>query len=274
MRTLLVALLLAVLTVPAGAVVRGETSRDPNGLRATVVRVENADGELCSGALIAPDLVLTAAHCVLQRSLYRIVALDRSFRFRTVGASQVAVHPAFVPGTTPRGQPGVDLALIRLDRGIGADFIPLDPAAAVSVGIGEPLVLAGFGVTAEGRSKTARTLRQADLVALGTLQVANRVLVGVDPERFATRAGAGACRGDSGGPILRREGGGYRLLGVVSWSSGAFEERRPGACGGYTAITPVADHMAWITGQAALMSAYGPGGAVSRLPPVQDWTVR
>jgi hypothetical protein len=274
MRAILVALLLTVPTVPAGAVMRGETSRDPDGLRATVVRVENADGELCSGALIAPDLVLTAAHCVLQRSRYRVVALDRSFRPRTVGASQVAVHPAFVPGTTPRGQPGVDLALVRLDRGIGPDFIPLDPAAAVSAGVGEPLVLAGFGVTVEGRSNTARTLRQTHLVALGTLQVANRVLVGVDPERLAARTGAGACRGDSGGPILRRERGGYRLLGVVSWSSGAFDERRPGACGGYTAITPVAEHMSWITSQAAHMSAYGSGGAISRIPPVQDWTVR
>ncbi|KAA2244194.1 S1 family peptidase [Salinarimonas soli] len=274
MRLTLAAIALAVLTLPAGAVVRGEPSRDPDGLRTIVVRVENSDGELCSGALIAPDIVLTAAHCVLQRSRYRVVTLDRSFRARSSGASQVAIHPAFVPGTTPRGQPGVDLALMRLDRALGADFTPLDPRAAVSVGMGEPLVLAGYGITAEGRSGTARTLRQTNLVALGPLQVANRVLVGVDPERFAARTGAGACRGDSGGPILRREGGSYRLLGVVSWSSGAFEERRPTACGGYTAITPVTDHMRWIVDQAALMSAYGSGGAVSRVPPVQDWTAR
>jgi hypothetical protein len=274
MRPALIAVFFALLASPAGAVVRGEASRDPDGLRGAVVRVENVDGELCSGAVIAPDLVLTAAHCVLQRSRYRVVAHDRAFRPRAIGTVDIAVHPAFVPGTTPRGQPGVDLALIKLAQPLGRDFAPLDPRAAVTVGVGERIVIAGFGVTAEGRDKTARVLRQSDLVALGTLQVANRVLVGVDPERYAARMGAGACRGDSGGPILRREGGAYRLLGIVSWSSGAFEERRPGACGGFTAITPVAEHIDWISGRAAQMSDFAPGGAISRVPPVQDWTVR
>ncbi len=274
MRLAIAAVLLAALSAPAAAVVRGQPTRDPDGLRAAVVRVENAQGELCSGALIAPDIVLTAAHCIVQRSRYRIVAQDRRFRARTIGVGEVVVHPAFVPGTTPRGQPGIDLALLRLEAPLGRDFVPLNPAAAVPVGIGEPLVIAGFGVIAEGRDRSARVLRQADLVALGTLQVANRVLVGVDPERYAARTGAGACRGDSGGPILRREGEAYRLLGIVSWSSGPFEEPRPGACGGFTAITPLPEHLAWVTGEARRLSESPPGGAISRVPPVQDWTVR
>lgn len=248
MRPLPSALVLLIgLAVPAEAVVRGQASRDPDGLRASTVRVENSHGELCSGAIIAPDVVLTAAHCVLQRSRYRVVATDRRFKTRTLAASQVTVHPAFVPGTTPRGQPGIDLALIKLDRPVGDDFVPLDPAATVAVEPGERMVLAGFGVTSEGRAASARTLRETELVALGALQVANTVLVGVDPERYAARTGAGACRGDSGGPILRREANGaYRLLGIVSWSSGAFEERRAGACGGFTAVTPLSEHGSWV----------------------------
>ena len=36
----------------AQAVVEGHTSRDPSGLRASVVRVESSQGEICSGTLI------------------------------------------------------------------------------------------------------------------------------------------------------------------------------------------------------------------------------
>ena len=66
------ALLAVVASSPALAIMRGEVARDPNGLRQSVVRVESSTGELCSGALIAPDLVLTAAHSVVERASKRI----------------------------------------------------------------------------------------------------------------------------------------------------------------------------------------------------------
>src|SRR3712207_885808 len=111
----------------AYAVVRGAVTRDPNGIRGSVVRVESSRGELCSGAVIAPDLVLTAAHCVLERAQYRVVAVDRRFRPRAVRAVAAAMHPEFVPGTTPRTQPGVDLAILKLEQPLGPEFMPLDP---------------------------------------------------------------------------------------------------------------------------------------------------
>src|SRR3954468_19071956 len=173
--------------VSAHAVVRGAVVRNPNGLRQSVVRIESSRGELCSGTLVAPTLVLTAAHCLQQRAAYRVVAVDRAFRQRAVMAVAGALHPAFVPGTTPRTQPGVDLALLKLAQPLRGDFAPLNPRAAAPVGAGQPVELAGFG--------TARVLRQTQLVSLGTLQVANRVLVAADPQRLAARTGAGACPG-------------------------------------------------------------------------------
>ena len=239
---------------PADAVVRGAVSRDPYGVRTVVVRVESGTGELCSGALIAPDLVLTAAHCVVERVSYRVVAVDRGFRPLGVRAVAAAMHPAFVPGTTPRTQPGVDLAILKLERPLGRDFVPLNPRFAGGIGKGEPVELAGFGIVAEGKAKTARTLRQTQLVALGSLQVANRVTVVADGERLALSSGAGACRGDSGGPVLRGGPGGYQLVGIVSWSSGAFNGRSASACGGLTAVTPVAEHASWIAARADELS--------------------
>lgn len=230
----------------AQAVLLGATSRDPNGLRRSVVSIENSAGELCSGAVIAPALVLTAAHCVTEQASYRVTAVSRAFKPQRIRVSAVAIHPSFVPGTTPRTQPGVDLAVLRLETPLNADFLPLDPGLAGRIDIGDEVTIAGFGVLAEGNKRTARTLRQANLVSLGPLRVANRVLVVVDRNRLAETTGAGACRGDSGGPILAATQDSYLLYGIVSWSSGALRTRNPSACGGLTAVTPVAEHLEWI----------------------------
>ncbi len=252
-------LLLTASATPASAIMRGEVARNPNGLRQSVVRVESSRGELCSGAVIAPDLVLTAAHCVDDRAAYRVIVVDRHFRQYAVRAIAAAMHPAFVPGTTPRTQPGVDLAILKLEQPLGDDFVALDPRYAGRPGRGEPVEIAGFGVEAEGKKRSARVLRQTRVVAVGTLQVANRVDVVVDRERLAQVPGAGACRGDSGGPILRGGPGGYQLVGIVSWSSGALAQdpRAPTACGGFTAVTPLAENASWIAAGSSELSRFG-----------------
>jgi hypothetical protein len=230
----------------AQAILLGATSRDPNGLRRSVVSIENSAGELCSGALIAPDLVLTAAHCVIERASYRVSVVNRAFRQQRLKVAAMAVHPTFVPGTTPRTQPGVDLAILRLETPVGADFLPLDPTLAGRIDVGDEVTIAGYGVLSERRKGTARTLRQANLLSLGPIEVANRVLIVVDRERLAETSGAGACRGDSGGPILAATRDSYLLYGIVSWSSGAMRSSRPSACGGLTAVTPIVEHLGWI----------------------------
>ena len=269
----LAAALGALAPLPAFAVINGEVSRDPNGLRASVVRIESTQGEICSGTLIARDLVLTAAHCVMHQAGYSVVAVDRAFRQRRINAIAFAMHPDFVPGTTPEDQPGIDLALIKLAEPLSDDFQPLDPRGG-AINTGDAVDIAGFGVVAENRRNTARTLRQAHLVSIGSLQVANRVTVVTDRRRMAETAGAGACLGDSGGPILRGGPGGYQIVGVVSWSSGAMRQDRKArtACGGFTAVTPTGEHAGWINARAAEFARMPSGAAIGATR--SDWMAK
>lgn len=272
------AILSVALPLPALAVTGGIVVQDPDGLRSSVVQIESSRGELCSGALIAPDLILTAAHCVLQRAAYRVVLVDRRFRRVSVRAVAAAMHPAFVPGTTPRTQPGIDLAILKLAEPLGPEFRPLDPDRSVPVEPGEFVDLAGFGLSAENRRGSARILRQTRLVSLGMLQVANRVLVVADEDRLAETTGAGACRGDSGGPVVRGGPGGYQLLGIVSWSSGALRSRTATACGGLTAVTPVSEHGRWISSRSADLRRFTAERAIASPSPgvgnSYDWVAR
>jgi hypothetical protein len=257
--------LAGLMPAPAAAVINGATTRDPDGARSFVVRIESTEGEICSGTLIAQDLVLTAAHCVMRPAGYTIISVDRGFRQRRTQVIAATMHPDFVPGTTPEDQPGVDLALLKLEAPLGADYVPLDPRGAGSIDTGAVVDIAGFGVVAENRRDTARTLRLAHLVSIGSLQVANRVTVVADRRRMAETSGAGACLGDSGGPILVGGSGGYRIVGVVSWSSGALQQgARRTACGGFTAVTPVAEHTGWIATRSAELSRIPVGEALPR----------
>ncbi|CAH1652840.1 Trypsin-like serine protease [Hyphomicrobiales bacterium] len=247
--------LAAVAAQPARAVVGGTDSRDAHGARAWTVRVETSRGELCSGAVIAPEIVLTAAHCLMGGGSISVVSLDTRFRARRQLVVAVLPHPSFVPGTTPRTQPGTDLALLRLAQPLPGDIELLTLGGGLWQG--ETVTMAGFGLSAENNKSTARRLRETPLLNAGNYTTQNTVKVAVDIAARGEAPGAGACRGDSGGPVLRGSPRSRDLVGIVSWSSGPLNTRARRICGGFTAITPVSEHRSWISEGSTRLLTFG-----------------
>src|SRR5882724_414954 len=123
----------------AAAMVGGARPAEQAIARYTVLIVGGHN--LCSGVAIAPDLVLTAAHCVLSNGKYRLLAFDGR---RTVvkDVASVTPHPQFsLRADAP------DRALVKLAPPLAANLAPAafsDRRAPPSVG--DRFIVAGFGV--------------------------------------------------------------------------------------------------------------------------------
>jgi hypothetical protein len=209
------ALALAVLLLsaaPAGAMVGGAAPR-PDGVGQSVVTIVGSRGNFCSGALIAPDLVLSAAHCVAPDADYKIVDYDGpqpSLR----DVRRVAFHPQFNTQSIAAHRASADVALLQLaaplrGRPLAATAVPLEPIAP-----GQEFVVAGIGVTIRGDGKSGGIVRAATLIS--TSQPGRLQIRLVDPATQNLRAGLGACTGDSGAPVFEDKQGGPVIVGVVS----------------------------------------------------------
>ncbi len=205
-----------------------------------VVLIVGSSG-FCTGAAIARDLVLTAAHCVRPGAEYKLVDHDAAHRPRLLDVVSVSRHPQFNLSTLLAHRATADVALLKLAAPLRAAFAPAPMAGPRVVNVGDRFVVAGFGVTLRGDGRTGGTARAAVLVATG--QPGSLQLRLVDPAGRGERAGLGACTGDSGAPAFDTDGERPAIVGVVSWSTGPH---LAAGCGGLTGVTPLVRYREWI----------------------------
>jgi trypsin len=211
------------------------------GIGRSVVTIVGSRGNFCTGALIAPRLVLTVAHCVQPGATYKIVEYGADRQPQLQDVKEVAVHPAFDMQAMMAHRATADVALLQLEAPPKGKTPSLLGMPQVPILAGSRFTIAGIGVTIRGEGSSGGTIRVAGLVATGrpgTLQI--RL---VDPVGQGVRDGLGACTGDSGGPVFEDRQGGPVIVGVISWSTGP---NGAAGCGGLTGVTPLTLYRDWI----------------------------
>lgn len=225
--------------LPARAIVGGGAP-STDGVARSVVTIVGSRGNFCTGSLISPKIVLTAAHCVQPGAEYRIVD-NSSGQPALQAVRSVAIHPGFRMEAMLAHRATADVALLQLDAPAKGKAPAVLGMPNIPIVVGGRFTIAGIGVTVRGDGRSGGTIRVAGLVATGkpgTLQI--RL---VDPVGQGTRDGLGACTGDSGAPVFEDKPGGPAIVGVVSWSTGP---NGSDGCGGMTGVTPLTLYRDWL----------------------------
>ncbi|WP_033437671.1 S1 family peptidase [Saccharothrix sp. NRRL B-16314] len=230
-------LVLVLSALPADAIVGGrEAPPEPWA----VALFDAAGNFFCGGALIGPDKVVTAAHCVVEQTAIgprdrlpadvTAVAGRADLDSRAGRAARVAAvwrHPEFTEVSA-----GHDVATLTL-----ADPLPYRPIPIADAAPG-PATVYGWGRTGELEAPS-RKLHEVDVPIRADAECAADVpdyrpggmLCAGYPE-----GGKDACAGDSGGPLTV----GGELVGVVSYGRGCARPDQPGV---YTRLSRYLDRI-------------------------------
>lgn len=233
----------------------------------------------CGGTVVAPRLVLTAAHCALtgtgrvaSASNFLVLTGRADLRDATAdrvsSVSNVLVFPEFDPTRILN-----DAALLVLAAPVDVPPLPLATGADLELlAAGTPLAIAGWGLTRVNPPHLPAVFRQGQS-EVQSASFCGRRLRPVIPtyspaSQVCVRSGAGLCNGDSGGPaVARRADGSAVQIGIVSLKSAVdCDPRAP------QVLARVDRVSSWVEAWRAAIEAGGPAPAVVvpkvELPPL------
>jgi secreted trypsin-like serine protease len=207
------------------AVVGGQTDDGDQGVVAIYIQMK--DGEaLCSGEIIAPTVVLTAAHCVAPSEIgrdakflvYPGTDIHDAKKADWLDVADTAYDTKF-SGQQP--EHGHDIGVVLLSKPTHIRPIPVNVDALAHQDIGQSIRIVGFGLDDPKHQGGAGVRRQT----ITTLSDYDETLLQIGDEK------RDICNGDSGGPALMDFQGEERIVGISSFG--------PQSCNGSSYSTRV-----------------------------------
>ncbi|MEZ0392545.1 MAG: trypsin-like serine protease [Pseudobdellovibrionaceae bacterium] len=211
---------------------------------------ESSNSAICTGTLIEENIVITAAHCLVNfeedgtvsaiRGGAVVFATDMTKADAKVARPfvKISIHPQFSPREPGQGGWN-DIGLVKFEGPLPEGYKPASRLTDVSqLTKGLSVVFAGYGITSpEGQHAVeddSGVLRRADSVLTDGKHEGSELLFELPPSKVST------CQGDSGGPAYARINGQLTLIGVTSRGS---DER----CDSLSVSTSVAAHVDYIS---------------------------
>ena len=202
-----------------GAISGGEQDSIHHSVFGTVA-LKNGEPASCTATLVAPNLLVTARHCISEVPSDEVVCGNSAFGDPIEPDDFIATNSPFLETSRvwfeaaridvpQEGNDtcGFDIALVTLAANVPASAAtPTVPRIDRDVTLGEEYTAVGYGIDERGRSQ-GRTV----LSGLEVTCEPGKCGIGVRITEFG--GSSGICEGDSGGPALDLDG---KLVGVVS----------------------------------------------------------
>lgn len=253
MKKIILTLMTFMTLTEANAIVGGELVKnfDDPTLQSTVA-LTIGGRSFCTGFLIDYDMVVTAAHCLKTSRPFKISYgpnIDKTEDHLSVKA--FITHEKFSGfSDSDNNKPQYDIGLIKLSQQAPIELKPVAIEDSASLSKGEPIILAGYGLTHPNDLFKQGTgdLRKVTVKFNEMIKVKNEFTFGPDVLKSA-------CKGDSGGPAYKVDSSGkLTVIGVTSRGNPAtLNQWGTTGCSGTGFYTSVFQYYDWIMDNGQLL---------------------